>query len=243
VNAASSGQAPAAQVAPGSYISIYGTALTGSGVAGATTIPLPLTLNNTQFFLGGLPMPLIYTSAGQVNALVPQGLAPNATYPLVVVRGATRSVPVSLTVAELQPGIYSVDQSGSGQGTVTNAVTGIVNSASNPAHAGDYLTIYCTGLGPLTGPTGQTEPADGAAPPGDASVLYQTTSTITATLGGVPATVSFSGLTPGLVALYQVNIQVPPGITAGNAVPLVIRAADPQTGASATSNTVTVTVQ
>src|SRR6185437_5858888 len=102
----------------------------------ASTIPLPTSLNGTQLFLGGIPMPLSYAASGQVNALIPEGIAPNASYPLVVVRGMAQSVPVSLTVTQLQPGIYTLDSSGSGAGVVTNALTGALITPSSPAHAG-----------------------------------------------------------------------------------------------------------
>ncbi len=108
--------------------------------------------------------------------------------------------------------------------------------------AGDYLTIYCTGLGTVAGPKGEVQPGDGAAAPRDGSVLYMTTGKVTATIGGVPAAaVSFAGLTPGLAGLYQVNVQVPTGVAAGAAVPLVI--SETASGTTATSNVVGVAVQ
>jgi hypothetical protein len=76
-----------------------------------------------------------------------------------------QSVPVALTVAELQPGQYTVNTSGSGAGIVTNALTGQLITASNPAHAGDFLVIYGTRLGALVGANGEAEPADGAVAP------------------------------------------------------------------------------
>ncbi len=240
-NAASAGQAIPGVVSPLSYIAIYGTGLAGTGSPAASSLPLPTTLNGTQLLLGGIPMPLLYASAGQVNALVPEGIVPNATYPLVVVRGAAQSVPVALTVTELQPGAYTVNTSGSGAGIVTNAITGSLITSTNPAHAGDYLVIYATGLGALTGPNGETEPTDGAAAP--TTLIYSTTSTVTATIGGVPSTVFFAGLTPTFAGLYQVNVQVPTGAAPGTAVPIVLTATDPTTGATATSNAVTITIQ
>ncbi len=58
------------------------------------------------------------------------------------------------------------------------------------------------------------------------------------TIGGVPApVVSFSGLAPNLVGVYQVNVQVPAGVTPGDTVPLVI------TQAGVDSNTVTVAIR
>jgi uncharacterized protein (TIGR03437 family) len=150
-------------------------------------------------------------------------------------------VPVELTVTELQPGAYTVNTSGSGAGIATNALTGVLNNASNPAHVGDYLVIYGTGLGALVGANGEAEPSDGAAAP--TTVVYSTTANVTATIGGVSAPVLFSGLTATFAGLYQVNVQVPAGVTAGSAVPVVLTATDPATGVSAVGNAVTVVVQ
>jgi uncharacterized protein (TIGR03437 family) len=186
-------------------------------------------------------MPLLYASATQINALVPQGVTPNATCSLVVAVGATQSAPVALTVKELQPGIYTVNETGSGAGVVTEASTGLLNSPSNPAHASDYLVIYCTGLGSVQGPNGEAGPTDGAAAP--TTTIFHTTSTVTATIGGVLTPVLFSGLTPTFAGLYQVNVWVPAGVASSNSAPLVITATDSQTGATAQSNSVTIAVQ
>jgi hypothetical protein len=43
----------------------------------------------------------------------------------------------------------------------------------------------------------------------------------------MPATVTFSGLSPYSVALYQVDAQVPAGISAGDAVDVVLQMQDP----------------
>ncbi len=242
-NAASAGQATAQVVALGSYVAIYGTDLAGDGSPSAISLPLPTTLNGTQLLLCGKPMPLLYASAHQVNAIVPQGLVPNTSCPLVVVQGTAQSAPVPLTVTQLQPGIYTVDTSGSGPGIVTNSATGLLINASNPAHASDYLTIYGTGLGALQGPNGENEPGDGVAAPADPNLIFRTTAKVTATIGGVNAPVVFAGLTPTFAGLYQVNVQVPAGVPAGGAIPLVIAATDPTTGATAQSNSVTIAVQ
>ncbi len=240
-NAASAAQATPQVVAPGSYIAIYGMNLAGTDSPSATSLPLPTTLNGAQLFLGGLPMPLLYAGAGQVNALVPEGIVPNATYPLTVVRGTTQSVPVPITVTELQPGAYTVDTSGSGAGIVTNALTGALITQSNPAHAGDFLVIYATGLGQLTGPNGETEPTDGAAAP--TTTIYHTNASVSVNIGGTTIPASFAGLTPSLAGLYQVNIQVPQGITTGTNLSIQIVANDKATGTTATGNAVTIAIQ
>jgi uncharacterized protein (TIGR03437 family) len=240
-NAASAALATPGVVAPGGYVAIYGTGLAGSGNPSATSLPLPTRLNGAQLLLGGIPMPLVYAGPTQVNGIVPLELAPNATYPLViVVGGVVQSVPMALTVTELQPGVYTADYSGSGAGIVADTL-GQVISASNPAHVNDYLTIYCTGLGPVVVPANAQAPGDGAATP--LAPLFQTNAMVTATIGGVNAKVLFSGLTATLAALYQVNIQVPEGVTPGSAVPIVLTATDTTTNAIAQSNPVTIVVQ
>ena len=241
VNAASAGQGTPAVVAAGSYMTIYGAGLSGNGSASASSLPLQTTLNGTQVTIGGIPVPLLYASSSQVNGIVPQELGPNNSYPLAVSTGITQTAPVMVLVKELQPGIYTVDDSGSGPGIVTNALTGQLIGPANPAHVSDYLTIYCTGLGPLESPNGEVEPADGAVAP--ANVVFQTTATLTASIGGIAAPVLFSGLAPGFAGLYQVNVQVPAGVNSASAVPLVIGATDSATKATARSNEVTIAVQ
>ncbi len=198
-------------------------------------------LNGTQVTIGGIPIPLLYASSDQVNGVVPQELGPNNSYPLIVSNGTMQTAPVIVLVKELQPGIYTVDDSGSGAGIVTDALTGQLIDAANPTHVADYLTIYCTGLGRLQGAHGEMQPADGAAPP--ANLIFQTSAKVTASLGGFSAPMLSSGLAPGFAGLYQVNIQVPAGVTPASAVPLVITAADSLTGATARSNEVTIAVQ
>ena len=97
---------------------------------------------------------------------------------------------------------------------------------------GTHLTIYCTGPGGLSVPNGEPEPADGAAAP--PNLVFQTTAKVT---------VLFSGLTATLAALYQVNVQVPDGVTPGSAVPVMITVTNPLTGAPTASNPVTVATQ
>ncbi len=111
-------------------------------------------------------------------------------------------------------------------------------TCGQPAAAGDYLVIHATGLGTTT-PNGDPKGAPlatGAVPPADGSVLYQTPSKPTVTVGGIPAAVLFSGLVPGFPGEYQINIQIPCGVASGDDVPVVITMA----GAS---DTATISIQ
>ncbi|MGH8246429.1 MAG: hypothetical protein ACREUU_08350, partial [Gammaproteobacteria bacterium] len=75
-------------------------------------------------------------------------------------------------------------------------------------------------------------PASGTA--ASTSPLSTTAMLPLVTIGGLPATVSFSGLAPGFVALYQVNAQLPANAEAGDAAPVVLSIG------GVASNTVTI---
>jgi len=102
--------------------------------------------------------------------------------------------------------------------------TNPLSLCGQPATIGDYLVIYATGLGlttPNGDPNGKPLPT-GVAPPSDGSVLYQTPTLPTVTIGGIATKVLFSGLAPGFPGLYQVDVQVPSGVAYGDDVPVVI---------------------
>ena len=227
VNAAS--YAPT--VAPGALISIY-----GSNFAGATnmapSVPWPTLLGNTQVLLGGRPMPLYFVSNQQIDAVVPYDVAPNSLQQVIVQNGTAYSQPETMTVAAAQPGVFSQDQSGTGPGAILGQKPGgipALNTAANPASVGDALLIFCTGLGTVSPPV-----SAGAA--ASTSALSYTDSPVTVTVGGKDAQVLFAGLAPGWVALYQVNVLVPPGVATGPSVPVVVTAA----GAAGTPVTVAI---
>ncbi|MGH9785338.1 MAG: hypothetical protein ACRD88_14245, partial [Terriglobia bacterium] len=100
----------------------------------------------------------------------------------------------------------------------------------NPALRNAEISIFGTGLGAVS-----PRVASGAAAP--SSPLSQTTQTPTVLIGGVSAPVSFSGLAPGFVGLYQINVEVPANAPTGNAIPVVLSIG------GVTSNTVTIAVQ
>jgi uncharacterized protein (TIGR03437 family) len=224
VNSASFAVSP---VTPGSWISIFGDQLSTSSVTADSPTPA---LGDTQVYLGQTQLALNYVSGGQVNAMIPYGLTSDTVHNMLILRSATASVPIDITVADVQPGIYSVDSSGSGQGSIYNAATGNLADPFNPVTAGDYVTIACAGLGRVDQP-----PPTGSASPADP--LARTLLQPGVTIGGVTANVSFSGLQPGVIGVYQVNAVVPDGITPGQTVPVQL------TAVNAVSNIVTISVR
>jgi uncharacterized protein (TIGR03437 family) len=218
VNAAS--VAAGAPVAPGELISIFGQQLSG-GESAAGSGMLPTTMSGVQVLIGsqtGTPggafqaSPLLFTSGGQVNAEVSFNASVNTNQQVLLQWGTAYAPPVYVDVAEAEPGIFQAGQ----QGIITDASGNPIGPA-NPAHAGDVVIIYCTGLGAVMPSIGDGEPT----PPAH----YPVQNPVTVTIGGQNADVLFAGLTPGFNGLYQINATVPSGITAGDQVPVGVLAA------------------
>ena len=206
-------------VSPGSLTSIFGTGLSTS-IQVAGTVPLSTTINDvSSVTLNGTAVPVAYASPTQIGIQVPWEAVPgNAN--LVVTNGVGSSQPVPIQVVQFAPAIVALS-SFNLQALVTNA-DGSLNgppgalpgTTSNPATAGDTITIFATGLGPVTPP-----PVDGAS---SSDMPRSTTTVPIVMIGGMSAQVTFSGLSPQYVGLYQVSVVVPPGVT-GVAVPVQIQ--------------------
>jgi len=215
-------------LAPGMIFSLFGSNL-AEGRNLAAQIPLPRTLGNIRATLSGYEAPLFYADGGQVNAQVPFELTPGVAT-LVVTGKEAAGAPGTVTIVNAQPGVFTVSQSGTGQGVVLDGLNNLVDS-SHAVKAGEAVVIYATGLG-ATSPAVATGQAAPAVPP-----LALVTTPVKVTIGGVEAAVEFAGLAPGFVGLHQVNARVPAGVTPGNSVALVLT----QNGVA--SNTVTIAVR
>jgi uncharacterized protein (TIGR03437 family) len=191
-------------VAPGEFVSIYGSSLgpakyavaAGSqkGLAGAK-----VTFNGIEAFL-------TLVSATQINALVPYGVGSKADM-VVQYNGLTSDV-VPLATTDASPGIFT-QAYGPGQIWATNPDY-TFNGASNPVARGGYVSIWATGQG-LVSPAG----VDGEA----ITVAKSIQAPVKVTIGGMDAQIL------GAVLIYtgeiQVNVTVPSGAPTGN-VPLVL---------------------
>ena len=221
-------------VAAGSIASVFGSNLS-VGQAFAGTVPLPMTLASSSFQIGGQSAPLFAALPSQVNLQIPWEVAGQTEAMVTVTAGGMTSNPRMVNIATFAPGIFTLNSAGSSQGAVVISGTRLIAEPASgangrPVAAGESISIYCTGLGAVS-----NQPETGAAAPTE--LLSVTTTTPTVTIGGIAANVSFSGLTPGAVGLYQVNVQVPAGVAAGAAVPLILSIG------GVTSNTVTIAVQ
>jgi len=188
VNAASG----TAGLAPGAFGTVKGVNLTG----GATTTAAKWaeSLDGAQVLLDGRALPLFYTSDRQINFYVPPDV-PGGTATLAVrtASGTTAALPVA--VRDVMPGVFF--DGTTGYGAVVRAGSG-TTTATLPVKVGDYVEIYCTGLGPVRSRGG----------------LQQTVYQPVVYLGGIPAVVAYSGQT-AIPGLYQINAEVPFGIAEG----------------------------
>ena len=217
--------------------SIFGTNLALSPLM-AESVPVPTTLGGSSVQINGVAAPLFFVSPGQINFQVPWELLGQTQASITVTSNGVMSDPQTINLAPFHPGIFATNATGTGQGTILIAATGevaapsgsIPGRAARPVTRGDFISIFCTGLGTVT-----NQPATGA--PASANPLSMTPATPSVTIGGAPATMSFSGLSPGFVGLNQVNVQVPGNAPTGDAVEVVL------TIGGVTSNTVTIAVQ
>lgn len=193
-----------AGLGPGNIVQIFGSNLANQA-ASAGSLPLPTEVNGTQAIIGGVTAPLFYVSTSQVNAQIPFELEPNQQYQVIVSANGALTAPQTI---QLNAGAPAVLQFTSGE-VVAQHPDGTVVSDTAPAAPGEDLTLYMTGLGAtdITVPSGQPSPS---SPP--ANVLEVPS----VTLNGTSVPLLFAGLTPGLVGLYQVNIQIPATLTTGS---------------------------
>lgn len=162
--------------------------------------------------MNGIAAPLFFVSPNQINFQVPWELAGTKQALLTVTNGGAFGS-ATIFLEQSNPGIYSLDQSGSGQGAIliANSIDyaapsgSIAGQTSRPVSRGEFITIYCTGLGAVS-----NRPSTGS-PPRD-GILSSTDESVFVTIGNlnVPrGTNDYSGLVPGYVGLYQVNVRCP----------------------------------
>ncbi|MGO9230347.1 MAG: hypothetical protein ACLQKA_14230 [Bryobacteraceae bacterium] len=185
---------------PGSVFVLYGTDLATKD-GSAATVPFPTTLLDTKVTVNGEAAPLYYVSPTQINAVMPWDIPGGTVASVVVENGTATSNAAAVYVpATGTPGIAVY---GSNRAVVTNSDGVTVNSTTAPADVGDEVTAWFTGGGPVQ-PAG-TLVTGSPAPPG----LSPLTGNYSVTVGTLPATVKYIGLTPGSIGLYQVNFVVP----------------------------------
>ncbi len=224
-------------VSPGGIITIYGLDLGPSTLAlfaGTNPIAtsLPSTGPATSVSIDGNAAPLLYTSATQVSCIVPYALTAKvgSAVNLVLTYNAVPSANFSVNVVAAEPGIFTLDSSGVGQGAILNynATTGdyTVNGSSNAAVKGSIVVIYATGFGQTNPGGNETQLISGVVNP---------VGTVSVTIDGQAAAVQGAAAPVGSVpGLMQVNVTVPTAAQSGKAVPVIVSVGTAQSQANVT---------
>jgi uncharacterized protein (TIGR03437 family) len=191
-------------VAPGEFVSIYGSSLGPAKYAAA--IGSQKGLAHAKVTFNGIEAFLTLASNTQINALVPYGVGNKADM-VVSYNGLTSDV-FPLPVTDAAPGIFT---QGYGPGQIWAVNTdGTFNAANNPVVRGGYVSVWATGQG-LVSPAG----VDGEL----IAIVKNILLPVKATVGGIDAQVVAVLIYTGEI---QANVVIPSGAPTGSAVPLVL---------------------
>ncbi len=201
-------------VTTGTWMEIYGENLAASsaewGGSNFNGVNAPTSLNGTSVTVGGQPAFVYYINPGQVDALVPGtiGIGPQ---PVIVTTATGTSVPFSEVVNPSEPGLLAPSSflvngnqylaalfsDGSTFVLPPGTIAGVTSRQAKP---GETITTYGIGFGSVSPniAVGQIEE--------EKNVL---TAPMQVMFGSTPATLSYYGLAPSFVGLYQFNIVVP----------------------------------
>jgi uncharacterized protein (TIGR03437 family) len=203
---------PGDAIARGDIVAVKGQQLSMMAPATGTAPPLSTQVADTQVLLNGVPIPLFYTSYGQINCQIPTD-APAGTATLQVKRtDGQASNLVTVTIGARAPRLlrFNIGDYGAivnGQdGSYPLPVGAIPGVNTHAARPGDTLIIYAIGLG-------DTNPfvATGAAAPSNPLARVTGTPTVNfgGGIGGAVVNPDFVGLSPTSAGLYQINVQIP----------------------------------
>jgi uncharacterized protein (TIGR03437 family) len=192
------------ELAPRTLISIYGSDLPSGADA--------------QVSVNGTATSLYYTSANQINALLPDSASGLTT---LTVQSSSGKNTVNVYVDAAAPAIFTQDSSGTGAASALKASDQSLVTADHPLHSGDSVELYATGLGLTSASNGL-----------DIAVQQPTV-----TVGGVDCPVTFAGAAPNYVGLDQINCTIPAGVASNLSAPVVITSGD------RTSNIATLAIE
>jgi uncharacterized protein (TIGR03437 family) len=171
----------------------------------AGALYLPTEINFVRVYVADQPVALFYVSDGQINFLMPSTLLPRDVAIRVVTEGNS-GPEVAVALVDAAPALFP-NPTAAGYALATSGDGLTVLTPDSPAHLGDTVVIYLTGLG-CTSPN----PAPGQILPNAAVIVPLTMNGLKVSLGGItldPVLIKYAGLTPGSAGLYQINLYLP----------------------------------
>jgi len=212
-----------APLGPGSIAAIFGSNLNDGTPACGTDFAdgrLLTSICGASVKVNGIQAPMFYAQPGQLGIQIPFELAGSNSAQVTVDVLGQSSEPRTIFLGQAAPGIFTLNQQGTGQAAILIANSEILAAPegsvpgrnARPARRGEIVTIFLTGLG-TTSPALET---------GAASTGNQTATAATVTIDGLPAVVNFSGTAPGFVGLNQINVTIPEGVRLADDVQVVV---------------------
>ena len=212
---------PQFPLAPGTITALFTTGAFnefGAATTSASTVPLPTQLNGLQVLVNNTPAPLFFAGPNQINFVVPSSAPTSGTADVQVVQLATGLVlgDTSVVMNAVSPGIFTQNATGSGDGVIANQ-DGTLNTSRNPAPAGSIITIYMTGQGYISG-----MPPDGNISNAALSTPFRPSVYIGGTTLVPDANITYTGLAPTLVGVWQLNVKIPNDVISTPTTPVQV---------------------
>ncbi len=180
-------------ISPGSIASVFGLGLTTvNGIQNAPALPLGTSLSGTTLTLNGTAVPIFAVADVKGQEQI------NFQVPWELAGASTATLVVS--------------NNGTASAPVEVALSAVNPGIFAVVRGDTFATIYATGLGPV-----ENRPATGSAPGGARNLITLPRVTI----GGREAVVTYAGLAPSYVGLYQINVNLPAGAAAGDDVVII----------------------
>ena len=196
---------PNAAIAQGALFVVKGKNLGPANVVVASAFPLPTSIGGTsiQVTVGGTTVDAImyYSLAGQIAAILPSR-TPVGTGTLIVTYNGLASATAQIVVVAGNIGVFTLNTTGSGDAVATLPATNTVVSPSNAPNPGEIVTLWATGLGPVSGD--ESQPAQQAD---------LTNIPLKVFIGGQPANVLFRGRNACCSGVDTIYVTVPQGLT------------------------------
>jgi uncharacterized protein (TIGR03437 family) len=191
----------------GSYHHLYGGAFAPDNTSGP---PADLTVN-----LAGLSLPLLAANTSELDVQIPWEATSFGQYPMVL-HNASSPFESVLTL-NLEPATPTFERTGMPRDGQRNIIVahqdfhGLVTQA-DPALPGEFVHAYMTGLGGT-----QPQPPAGSVPTNLSNAMRPLCWLVAPARPQETTAVTFAGLAPGLIGIYQVDIGIPADFAASEA--------------------------
>src|SRR6266849_5460797 len=205
---------PNSAIAQGALFVVKGANLGPASLAIATSFPLSLSIGGTsvQVTVGGATVDAImyYSLAAQIAAILPSKTPTGTGTVKVTYNGQSASA--AITVVANNIGVFTLSTTGAGDAVVTLPATNTVVLPNNAPNPGETVTLWATGLGPVT--PDETQPAVQTDMPNIPLQVF---------IGGKPATILFRGRNACCSAVDTIYVTVPQGVATGCVVSVIIQ--------------------